>query len=233
MKKMLVALNIAWIAFLQASPAHSLPGWTGGQIRKWIKNHSFLSPNFRDDGAGVTWYIDAHRDVEGGGRIVVRYEHGIGGQKDQPQSVFRQVRLFVVKSMQNYEIRPDVWRRASKLTSTLLNQIYGQEVAQDFASSKLVYKAMDYYVEYTAQRYRRERIDSVPTQSESLWDQGETQLFQGKRFAYDVDSKHATLMIFPLKELPEEFAIMQHNQKINAAYQQQEARKRPVKLELN
>ncbi len=232
MKKILAVGCFLFLSVWTTS-ANALPEWTGQQIRNWIKTHSFLSPNFRDDGAGVTWYIDAHREIEGGGRIVVRYEHGIGEDPTRAKTVFKQARLFVVKNIKDYEIQSNVWSRDSKLTSTLLKQIYGQEVAQDFANSKLVYKAMDYYVEYTAQQYRRERIDTIPTQSESLWDQGETQLFQGKRFAYDIDAKRKTLMIFPLKELPEEISIMQHNLKINSAYQQQEARKKPVKLDLN
>lgn len=223
-------------AFCLSQPALALPGWTAGKVRAWVKGHDFLAPNYADSGAGVTWYINGHRDIEGGGRVLVRYESGIDtrlgvyGHAAPPGTVFQQVRLSIAAGADDYTAKPGVWTRNSALARTLLEQIYGKEVAHDFAGSKFVYKGLDYYTEETAQSYRRERLTAVPAQTGELWDDGEVQFFQGKRFAYDVDAKRSVLMIFLLKDLPSEIAVMQHNQKIGAAYQQSEARKKPIKL---
>lgn len=233
MKRMFITGMLG--AVLLALPAQALPGWTAGYVRNWIRNHSFLSPNFDDSGAGVVWNIIGQRDVEGGEQLFVRYESGmfkVGDEwpaKAPAKNVFPKVSLGIIKKA-DYSGRAGVWARNSELSLMILDKVYGKSVALDFETSKMVFKGLDFYTEFSDDGVGRVPLEEVPTQTGELWDKGEVSFFQGQHYAYEIDAERATLTIMTRQQLPIEISIMQHNAKINQAYQQRESRKKPVKL---
>lgn len=149
-----IILSIA-ILLCVTIPANALPNQSVSEFKDWIKNHKFLSTWLQHIvGLGTGGYFLSYRELKDHWFIdLFAYSHE---NKIDFEVLYLLKKIPVKKSQQDHYMGgnpnisldkrkwtniecKNIWTRESKTATSILNQLYGNIVADDFNNSTLVY----------------------------------------------------------------------------------------------
>lgn len=220
MKKL--ALALAFCALSQQ--ANAVPDMTKEQAHDFLKYHDYLNKNFKVMSTGIYGhkYIEDNRKLE----IYLLFDDN-NVFMDSVQLTELSPDLWIKcknpdtdqSGCSKYVAYHDIWNRASLRGLNALKGIYGDTLAEDFKTSKLVYKG-DYYDE--------SKLDADYVMENSLSKvidikTGTFELYKGKYYSYfslhRIDSEFSyreqvhTLFVFPMASAERVIHNMKENQK--------------------
>lgn len=239
MKKLLLALTLCFTPM----SAHALPGNTKLEVDQWIKTHPFLATYyFTVIGMGHEFSIRGFRQLQDGVFIDTSHLYYPRDELSKNTTPASEEALILTKRTFTNEVnssgfpgednRPwrideyiNIWDRSNSQALSLLEKIHSKAIADDFKSSKLIFRGDEYFDVYPGE-YFRQKIDRVGENKIEPW--AVVSLYIGERWGYEVTRYYGendnekddfcAIIIKPLHSIKEDAVILAHNTKMFQKY---------------